>query len=161
MVVAYEKLPPHSRIWIYGADRSLNIKEQKILSEKMHDFLADWQSHGKGIRAGFCLFEGWFLVLAVDENTTKVSGCAIDASVYFLQKMENLLQINFLDKTKAYYRNTNGDVQGRSLKNFAEQIKKGKISKNTKVFNTLITTKGQFSEAFEIPLNKSWHKRFL
>lgn len=160
MVIDYEKLPPESRIWIYGTNQKLNIKEQEMLCEKTYDFLENWQSHSKAIRAGFQLLEGWFLVLAVQENT-KVSGCGIDASVHFLQKMEKLLQVNFLDKTRAYFRNAKNQIQVLSLKNFQTQIKQGNITKNTKVFNNLIKTKGQISQAFEIPLFKSWHKRYL
>ena len=42
MFVNFQKLPEESRIWIYGAKDVISSENQKLISDKIIDFLNNW-----------------------------------------------------------------------------------------------------------------------
>ena len=52
------KLPGSSRVWLFGAQRTLTDAEVVSIQGQMVDFVSGWQAHGKGLTA-----EQLFLVL--------------------------------------------------------------------------------------------------
>ena len=52
-------------------------------------------------------------------------------------------------------------VAYKSLLDFKAMAKQKAVSKNTIVFNNLVTNKGEYIEFWEVPASESWHARFL
>tara|TARA_R110002073_G_scaffold306012_5_gene475181 strand:- start:27051 stop:27536 length:486 start_codon:yes stop_codon:yes gene_type:complete len=160
MFVEYQKLPNHSRVWVYQSEREFTQEEIDFISKNAIQFIENWTKHGSDLQGSFTIKYNQFLVLAVDEGFNNVSGCSIDASVHFVQELEKALKVDMMNKMNISFRNgDNINIVKMSL--FKEFVKENKVNTDTVVFNNMITTKGDFESKWEVPANQSWHKRFL
>jgi hypothetical protein len=160
MLVEFETLPDTSRVWVYQASRSFNSDELTELKEAFNNFITDWTAHGQDLKAGYEMRYNRFIILALDQSVTSASGCSIDASVHFIQQLEKKYNVELLDKMNVSYKQ--GDfVAYKPLLDFKKMAKQKAVSKNTIVFNNLVTTKGEYLEHWEIPASESWHNRFM
>ena len=160
MVSNFDALPDTSRIWIYQSNRSFNTEELEEISKKLADFLAGWQAHGIGLKAGFEIKHKRFIVIGLDENEQSATGCSIDTSVRFIQELEVTYDVLLLDKMNVSY--MQGEfVAYKSLLEFRAMAKQKAVSKNTLVFNNLVATKAEYLEHWKVPASESWHARFF
>jgi hypothetical protein len=160
MFTEYKNLPNNSRVWIYQSNRVFTHKEIEFVTEKATDFINNWTRHGDDLKGSFTIKYHQFLVLAVDENFNNVSGCSIDASVRFVQQLEQSLQLDLMDKMNITFKDGE-NINLIKLSQFQEFVKSKKINEETIVFNNLIATKEDFENNWEVPVKQSWHKRFL
>ena len=160
MLVDFNILPDASRVWIYQANRSFNIEERTEIEHGLDAFIEEWTAHGSDLKAGYEIKYNRFIVLALDQTLTSASGCSIDASVHFIQHLEKKYNIELLDKMNVSYKQ--GEyVAYKTLTDFKKMAKQKAVSKNTIVFNNLVTNKGEYNEHWEIPASESWHSRFM
>lgn len=160
MLVAFNALPDSSRIWIYQANRSFNERELDEIRQGLGTFIEEWTAHGSNLKAGFEIRYNRFIILALDQSETSASGCSIDASVHFIQKLEKKYDVELLDKMNVSYKQ--GEfVAYKPLTDFKKMAKQKAVSKNTIVFNNLVTNKGEYLEHWEVPAAESWHGRFM
>ncbi|MEM9868367.1 MAG: ABC transporter ATPase, partial [Bacteroidota bacterium] len=123
-------------------------------------FLTQWTAHGANLKAGFQIPYNRFLVIGLDQSVNSASGCSIDASVHFIQLLEQKFKVDLLDKMNVSYKQ--GDfVAYKPLKDFKKMAKERAVSKNTIVFNNLVTTKQEYLDHWEVPASESWHSRFV
>lgn len=160
MFTEYKNLQNNSRVWIYQSNRVFTHKEIEFVTEKATDFINNWTRHGDDLKGSFTIKYHQFLVLAVDENFNNVSGCSIDASVRFVQQLEQSLQLDLMDKMNITFKDGE-NINLIKLSQFQEFVKSKKINEETIVFNNLIATKEDFENNWEVPVKQSWHKRFL
>jgi hypothetical protein len=160
MFTEYKNLPSNSRVWIYQSNRAFSDSEIEYISEKATAFINNWTRHGDDLKGSFTIKYNQFLILAVDENFNNVSGCSIDASMRFVQQLEQALQLDLMDKMNITFKD--GDnINLIKLTQFQEFVKSKKINEETIVFNNLVATKDDFENNWEVPAKQSWHKRFL
>ena len=93
MFIDFEELPKTARVWVYQADRNLTTPEVINLTEKIQNFIAQWQAHQQALKGSVKIAHQRFIVIAVDEAFHTPSGCSIDASVHFLQALEKEFQV--------------------------------------------------------------------
>jgi len=160
MYTEYNNLPNDSRVWIYQAERELTTKELALVKEKTIDFINQWTRHGSDLKGSFTIKYNQFLIVGVDESFNNVSGCSIDASVQFVQKLQEYLGVDFMDKMKVTFKDGNS-INIVQLSDFQKYVKQEKITQNTIVFNNLVNTKSDLLTNWEVPAKQSWHKRFL
>ena len=160
MFVKFENLPTHSRVWIYQSDRKFTTQEEEFISEKAILFIDQWTKHGSDLQGSFEIKYNQFLVLAVDEGFNNVSGCSIDSSVRFVQEIEKLLRVDMMNKMNISYREGES-INSVKMTIFKAYVKTNKITSKTIVFNNMVSTKQDLKTLWEVPLIKSWHKRFL
>jgi hypothetical protein len=123
-------------------------------------FLETWTAHGNNLKAGYEIKYKRFIILALDQSAQNATGCSIDASVHFIQHLEKKYDVLLLDKMNVSYKQ--GEfVAYKTLIDFKAMAKQKAISKNTIVFNNLVTNKGEYLEHWEVPASESWHARFL
>ena len=160
MLVAFNTLPDESRVWIYQASRSFSETELNEVKLQLDAFLEDWTAHGSELKAGYEIRYNRFIVLALDQSNVPASGCSIDASVYFIQELEKKYDLLLLDKMNVSYKQ--GDfVAYKPLSDFKKMAKENAVSKNTIVFNNLVTSKIEYEDNWEVPASESWHGRFM
>ena len=160
MLVPFETLPETSRIWIYQANRSFNAQEIEEITELLNAFVADWTAHGADLKAGFEIRYNRFIILALDQRMAAASGCSIDASVHFIQQLEQKFDVDLLDKMNVSYKQ--GEyIAYKPLADFKKMAKNKAVSKNTVVFNHLVVNKGEYLTHWEVPASESWHARFM
>ncbi|WP_435625394.1 ABC transporter ATPase [Flagellimonas sp.] len=160
MLVDFNTLPETSRIWIYQCNRTFSDEEIREVNALTQDFLTQWTAHGADLKAGFEIPYNRFLVIALDQSMNNASGCSIDASVHFIQHLEQRFQVDLLDKMNVSFKQ--GEyVAYKPLKDFKKMAKEKAVSKNTVVFNNLVATKQEYLEHWEVPASESWHARFV
>ena len=160
MLVDFNKLPETSRVWIYQANRSFTDGEQEEIKSKLSQFINEWTAHGKDLQAGFELKYKRFVIIALNQDENAATGCSIDASVGFIQSLEKDYNVDLLDKMNVSYKQ--GEfIAYKPLKDFKQMAKDKAVSKNTIVFNNLVTNIAEFKENWEVPASESWHNRFL
>lgn len=160
MFTTYNNLPDNSRVWLYQADRAFTQEEVELIKVKAIDFIEQWTRHGDNLKGSFTIKYNQFLIIAVDESFNNVSGCSIDASVRFVQQLEQELQIDLMNKMNVSFKD--GDnINIVKLSDFQQFAKAQKITKETIVFNNMVQTKGEVETNWEVPAQQSWHQRFL
>jgi len=160
MIISFEKLPKNARIWIYTASRYFNDKEKEIIHQKLTSFLEQWTAHNKFLTASFELPYNHFITIGLDESKNKISGCGIDKSVEVIKELDTMFNLNLLDKMNATFKQEEKIIY-KSLKTFIELVKNKSISKNTTVFNNLVFNKNDYLHHWEVPAEKSWHKKYF
>ena len=160
MLVAFDTLPETSRVWIYQCSRGFSAEEVLDVKNELDAFVAEWTAHGSDLRAGYEIRYNRFIILALDQSLTTASGCSIDASVHFIQRLEKKFNVELLDKMNVSYKQ--GEfVAYKPLLEFKKMAKEKAVSPNTIVFNNLVTNKGEYQEHWEVPASESWHGRFM
>lgn len=160
MYVPFQQLPPHSRIWIYQANRPLTGNEVASVKPQLISFITEWTSHGQTLQASADILHNRFLVLANDEDVNSPSGCSIDASVRFVKQLEEVLGVSFFDRTQLAFlqQDTIDVVPFKEIKN---KIKAGVIQSDSLYFDTLVTTSGQLQAAWPKPAKESWLAKYF
>lgn len=160
MLVDFNELPDHSRIWIYQSNRGFSEGELQELEQSLTEFLKQWTAHGSDLHAGFEIKYNRFIVIGLDQSNASASGCSIDASVHFIQGLEQRFQVELLDRMNVSFKQ--GEfVAYKSLQDFKKMAKEKAVSPNTIVFNNLVATKQEYLDSWEVPASESWHSRFV
>lgn len=160
MLVDFNTLPEESRVWIYQANRSFTEDEITEISSKLETFIENWTAHGGNLHSGYLIKYKRFIIIGLNQNLNNATGCSIDASVHFIQQLEKEYQVDLMDKMNVSYKQ--GDfIAYKSLTDFKKMAKDRAVSKNTIVFNNLVTNIAEFNENWEVPASESWHNRFL
>ncbi|NIK91911.1 ABC transporter ATPase [Mangrovimonas sp. CR14] len=160
MLVDFDTLPDESRVWIYQANRSFSDEELSDIEEKLKVFLEAWTAHGSDLKAGYTIKYKRFIIIALDQELQSATGCSIDASVHFIQQLEQAYQVDLMDKMNVSYKQ--GEfVAYKPLIEFRKMAKDKAVSKNTIVFNNLVNNIAEFKENWEVPASESWHSRFV
>lgn len=160
MLVDFNTLPEESRVWIYQANRSFTEEEISEIEAKLDTFISNWTAHGSDLQAGYTIKYKRFIVIAINQNLSTATGCSIDASVKFIQQLETEYNVDLLDKMNVSYKQ--GDfIAYKNLVDFKKMAKEKAVSKNTIVFNNLVTNIAEFNENWEVTASESWHSRLV
>jgi hypothetical protein len=160
MLVDFNTLPEESRVWIYQANRTFTDTEISEIESKLNTFIENWTAHGSDLQSGYTIVYKRFIVIGLNQKLNKASGCSIDASFHFIQKLEKDYQVDLLDKMNVSYKQ--GEfIAYKSLVDFKKMAKDKAVSKNTIVFNNLVNNISEFKDNWEVPAGESWHSRFL
>lgn len=160
MLVDFDTLPDESRVWIYQANRSFTEEEISEIESKLNTFIEAWTAHGKDLQSGYKLVYRRFIVIALNQKLNNATGCSIDASVRFIQQLEQDYNVDLMDKMNVSYKQ--GEfIAYKPLLDFKKMAKQKAVSKNTIVFNNLVTNIAEFKDNWEVPASESWHSRFI
>ncbi len=160
MLTSFSNLPDDARIWIYQSNRPFNTEEVTAIKEKIATFLEQWTAHQNALEAAYELPYNRFIIIGLNQSAVAASGCSIDASVRFIQTLEQEYNVDLLDKMNVTFRQ--GEyIAYKPLTDFRQMAKAKSISKNTIVFNNLVDTKEAYANAWEVPASDSWHSRFI
>jgi single-stranded DNA-specific DHH superfamily exonuclease len=160
MYIPFENLPEDSKIWIYQSNRKFSDDEMADIEKYLVVFLENWAAHGTGLEASYILKYNRFIVIAVNQEVQQATGCSIDASVAFIQGLEQKYQVELLDKMNVTFKNGE-HIAHKSLIDFKRMAKEKAVTANTIVFNNLVNTIEEFNENWEVPAGESWHSRFF
>ena len=160
MLVEFNILPESSRVWMYQANRSFTENELEEITNKLNTFIENWTAHGSDLQSGFTIKYKRFIIIGLNQDLNNATGCSIDASVHFIQQLEKDYNVDLMDKMNVSYKQ--GEyVAYKTLIDFKKMAKQKAVSKNTIVFNNLVTNIAEFNENWEVPASESWHNRFL
>jgi len=160
MYVEFDTLPEESRIWIYQSNRKFSDEEISEIETSLKAFLENWAAHGAGLEASYQVKYNRFIIIAINQDTQAATGCSIDASVQFIQQLEQKYGVDLLDKMNVTFKQGE-HITHKSLIDFKKLAKDKSVSANTVVFNNLVNTVGEFQDFWEVPAAESWHSRFF
>ena len=144
-------MPSHARLWIYKATRGLSEAEQSLIRDRGALFAADWSAHGAQLDACVDVVIDRYVLIAVDEDQARASGCSIDKSVAFIKSLEHDLQLSLTDRMVVAYEK-DGQVIGARLQELQRLLKAGEVTPDTVVFDDQVSTVGEWRERFKVPL---------
>jgi hypothetical protein len=153
---SFENMPDHARVWIYVSDRELSQEEAAHAREETRRFVQQWSAHGSSLLAAGDLIHQRFLILAVDESQAGASGCSIDSSVHFVQKLGTELGVDFFNRMLAQYE-TDGRIAQVRLNELWAMRKAGVVTDQTIVYNNLVKDLGEWRKQWRSPFSDSWH----
>ena len=154
-------LDPSSKVWIYQADRTISYDELDEMRPLLHDFLQDWTSHNQDLSCYGNIFHQRFLAFFVDETqASTASGCSIDKSVKFVEYLGKQFRLDFFDRLHYAYLQ---DEEVRILPHHDMKVAyiEGRITDETLFFDQLVPNKEAFLKRWLVPLQASWHARFV
>lgn len=160
MFVPFETLPKSSKIWIYQSNRKFAELEIDDIKQNLQTFIENWTAHAHPLEASFEIKYNRFIILAVNQEKQAATGCSIDASVQFIQNLEQKFQVDLLDKMNVTFK-TGEHIAFKTLLEFKKLAKEKAVSENTIVFNNLVNNIEELEEHWEIPASESWHNRFF
>ena len=156
----FKELPDDARVWVYQCNRSFTEEEQKQLHTQLEEFINHWMVHGKDLLSSFELRYNRFIVIGALPDAHGVGGCSLDALAHFIQELEAQYNVTLLDRMNVSYRQGE-HIDYKNLADFKKMVKEKAVSAQTIVFNNLVNTKIEYEENWEVPLEDSWHNRFL
>ncbi len=158
MCIPFEQLSDNARIWIYQANRVLKNEEKEEVLRKTKNFLAFWTSHGNPLRCSADMVYNQFLILAVEESFQGVTGCAVDASIRFIQSLEKAFRISLLDRSLIACRQDGKDFIV-PLEQLQKKIQQGVILADTLIFDNTITKKAALASKWQVRARDSWIRK--
>lgn len=154
----FTDLPPHARLKIFHASRSLSDSESALLRKEADIFFKEWQAHKQNLTSAYDWKYNQFLLVGVDEQCVSLSGCSIDRLTQFVEALGRRFQVEFLNSPQICYRNQQNQICCVERFEFKQQVQSGAIHENTTVFNNLITTVKEWREGkWETSFKESWH----
>ncbi len=160
MILDLIALDDSSKVWIYQSDKEFTYDELDVAREEIFHFLNDWTAHSRELNCYGNIFHKRFLAFFVDESNSYASGCSIDKSVKFVERLGNKLGKDFFDRmTYAYM--VDEEIYTIPHAELGTAYAANKINEETFFFDNLVKSKGDFLKNWIKPLKSSWHKRFL
>lgn len=160
MYTPFDTLPEESKIWIYQSNRKFSDDEMNEIETDLKVFVENWAAHGTSLTASYLLKYNRFIILAVNQEDQMATGCSIDASVVFIQSLEQKYKVDLLDKMNVTFK-VGEHVAHKTLIDFKKMAKDKAITGDTIVFNNLVNNIAEFNESWETPAADSWHSRFF
>lgn len=157
----FATFPDDARAWVYQADRTLNDEEIQFIEANLANFTSDWKAHGKPLKAKGKVVFNRFLIIMVDENLAGATGCSIDSSVHFVQQIGKTLMVDWFNRMKIVYQNTDESLAEFDFREADELITRQTISADTPIFNNNVSLKGELMENWLLPIKQSWLARQL
>ncbi|RZL48300.1 MAG: ABC transporter ATPase [Pedobacter sp.] len=148
---------PQSKVWVYQSNRPFTDAETTEIQQKLNTFTAQWQAHGRQLKAKGEIFYNFFIVLTVDQDNAPATGCSIDSSMRFIKDVETNFGVDLFNRFNMAYKLDN-EVHVAAKEDFETLITIKKITPQTIVFNNLVQTLEEFEQKWEVPLEDSWHK---
>jgi hypothetical protein len=156
--VPFDSLPDSARLWVFAAADPVRGEAAEALLARVDAFLAGWAAHGVPLRCARDWRDDRFLAVAVDQSVEGASGCSIDGMFRTLHSLESTLGTTLLGGGRVYWRDDAGVVQVADRAEFGRRIGGDGAPP---VFDTTVTTAGDWRARFERPLAESWHARLV
>jgi len=153
-------LPDHARVWIFQSDHFFTDEERNTLELNGKKFAEQWRAHGKELTAQFEVVHNLFVVMSIDEHIEGASGCSIDTFMRFVLEAEKQLDLNLTNRLCfAYIRD--GSIQIAKSAEIKQLSAEGKLTKNTLVFDNLISNIGQLKNEWLKPSSDLWLSKMI
>jgi hypothetical protein len=150
-----EDFADSSRVWIYQSSRLFFISEALEMEDMLHEFAANWKSHGAPVKGFANLFFGRFIVLMADETATGVSGCSTDSSVHLIKAIEEKYKVQLFDRQNLAFI-VKDKIEVIPLSQLEYAVQNNYINADTLYFNNTVLSKKEMVEKWIIPVKDSW-----
>ena len=160
MYVDASTFPDDAKVWIYPSSRKFYTNEIEDLEIKIKEFISSWKIDDENFKASYQFLYNRFIIIFADDEKSTLTNSDIDASVAFILQLQQEYEVELLDKMNVCFKQGKF-VQYKELKDFKKLLKNKAVTGKTIIFDNLITTKQDFDNFWEIPIEESWYNRFL
>ena len=155
-IVPFESLPDASRVWVFGSDRALSGADAERLLSEVDRYLGQWKAHGVPLTCARDWRDEHLLTIGVDSTIEGASGCSIDGLFRVLQAAQRPLGTQLVGGGRVFYRDRDGRVQCVARDRLSELAEAHSVTDETHVFDTGLTTAGEWRSRFEVPARLTW-----
>ncbi|CAH0997247.1 hypothetical protein EMA8858_03378 [Emticicia aquatica] len=149
MYIDFDKIPQNARVWVYQVNRQLTDNEANTIESYLKPAVNQWAAHGASLLASAKVLYNRFVIIALDQSFNEASGCSIDASSRWFKELGEQLNIDFFDRSQAYF--DNDEIKTFSVFQSKKTIESGLISPDTIIFNNItIATLGDLANKWQI-----------
>jgi hypothetical protein len=160
MFVNYSTITEDAKVWVYPSSRKFYPNEIEGIESKIKTFLENWKSDTENFKASYKFLYNRFLIFFADDEGASLTKSDVDTLVSFILTLQQEYDVALLDKMNACFKQ--GEfVQYKDLKDFKKLLKNKAITAKSIIFDNLITTKNDFDNNWEIPIEESWYNRYL
>ena len=159
MLIPFNKMPDHARVWVYQTDRNLSDAEVQYIQQTLDFQINNWAAHGAALVGAATVLHKRFVVVSVDENHNQASGCSIDASTNWLKNLGAEMNLNFFDRSVAYVQAD--EIKTVEMLKIKPLVAEGILTPDTLIFNNLVPNVGEFKQAWNVSAGESWMKRYF
>lgn len=150
-----------SKLWVFQSRRFLTLEEIQDINKTLTDFLKTWAAHGADLKSELTIIKNKFIIIEVDENQAKATGCSIDKLNQCIRQIDQKYQLDLLNRLWVSYEDDKGEITTVPMNSFKEKIKSAQIFPETYIYNLAISTSKEFEEKFRLPLKESWARIFM
>jgi hypothetical protein len=151
----FSTLPLSSKLWVYASNRNLSEQEVIEIQQKLTQFTRNWTSHEMPLQAESAVFYNRIVLIAVNEDAHAVGGCGIDKSVQVIKSIGATHQINFFDRLMVLVQNEK-EIVSYNKATLQEAINHGLVNKESRVFNPMVQSIGEFNQMGFVALQDFW-----
>jgi hypothetical protein len=160
-LVPFSEMPDDARVWAFGAAAPVDPIDAAKLLAAVDAYLLQWKAHGHPLTTARDWRDERFLIVAVDQRTEGASGCSIDGLYRALRGHEQAVGTSIIAGGLLFFRDALGLVHALTRDDFERLAVTGGATAETPVFDTTVTTAGDYRMRFELPAGESWHRSFL
>ncbi|MFI5312038.1 MAG: hypothetical protein ACHQQ3_12435 [Gemmatimonadales bacterium] len=160
-LVEFASLPDDARVWVFGAAAPVDEVDEKKVLAATDAYLLQWNAHGHPLTCAREWRGERFLVIGVDQRSEGASGCSIDGLFRTLQGLDRAIGTALVGGGLVYFRDALGLVHSVSRAEFERLAATGAVTAVTPVFDTTVTTAGDYRARFERPAGGSWHATLM
>ncbi|HVF38592.1 MAG TPA: hypothetical protein VM939_01745 [Gemmatimonadaceae bacterium] len=160
-IARFEDLPDSSRVWVYGSSEELDPAKVDRLLNAADEFLEGWAAHGAPLTSARNWSDDRFLTIGVDQRQEGASGCSIDGLFRTLKGLEKELGTELVTSGRVYFRDRASRVRSVTRDEFSELAASGEVDGDTEVFDTSVTSLGEWRARFSSRATDSWHSALM
>ena len=158
MLLPYHKVPDNFKVWIYQANRQIEIDELNDINDAIEFFVEEWQQHGEEIRGFSAVYYRRFIVLMADNL---LNDNTVNSFADTLRALGNYLDIDFFDNTKICYKIGLQDIADFNYDELETLVIKEYLRPDTIIFDNNVSTKVDFDKKWEIKAVESKFNRYF
>ena len=159
MLIPFNKVPDHARVWVYQTDRNLSDAEVQYIQQTLDFQINNWAAHGTNLAGSVQVLHNRFVIVVVDEMQNQASGCSIDASTRWLKDLGAELNIDFFDRSVAFLKND--ELQTIEIGKIKSLVTDEILTSDTLIFNNLVPNIQEFKNNWNVKASDSWMKRYF
>lgn len=154
----FPNMPGSTRLFIYTSNVCLSDSVASKFHKELNDFMHSWKAHGSDLMASSLLIANRVLLIAVDEEEQKATGCSIDGLNRFLRTGN----IDWFNRNWVLYRPLQTNVIDEGwvaidLNEFWDLCKSRDMDMNAEVINTSVLTLEEARKNLVQKISDSWH----
>ena len=160
MFVDYSIITEDAKVWVYPSSRKFYPNEIEGIENKVKTFIESWKTDDENFKASYKFLYNRFIVFFADDENSSLTNADIDTSVSFILSLQQEYDVELLDRMNVCFKQ--GEfVQYKELKDFKKLLRNKALTAKSIIFDNLITTKVDFDNNWEIPIEESWYNRYL
>jgi hypothetical protein len=159
MLIPFQKMPYHARVWVYQANKNLTDSQVQTIQQILENQINNWAAHGASLSGSVQVLYNRFVIVAVDEMQNQASGCSIDASTRWLKDLGAEMNLDFFDRSVAFFHDN--ELQTAEIGKVKSLVSNEILTPKTLIFNNLVPNIQEFKNNWQVKASESWMKRYF